>query len=118
MRGDARAYRVAVVADSLLGGLVDVLEDERWGVMQLPPAGLDAATASAWLEHVAEHVVEFRRNDYDVVLLLDDGSAAEELDTALAELGVDRLPRLEGAAGERRVREFLRRSVTRAPHPG
>ena len=117
MRGDARAYRVAVVADALLGGLVDVLEAEAWGVIQLPPAGLDAATASAWLEHVAEHVAEFRRNGYDVVLLLDDAAQAAGLDAALAELGVSGLPRLEDG-DEGRVRDFLRRSATRAARPG
>jgi hypothetical protein len=31
-----------------------------------------------WLEQVAEHVAEFRRNDYEVVLA-DDGLYAEEV---------------------------------------
>jgi hypothetical protein len=33
----------------------------------------------AWLEQVAEHVAEFRRNDYEVVLV-DDGLYTTELE--------------------------------------
>jgi hypothetical protein len=33
---------------------------------------------AAWLEQVSEHVAEFRRNDYEVVLV-DDGLYAEAL---------------------------------------
>jgi hypothetical protein len=33
----------------------------------------------AWLEQVAEHVAEFRRNDYELVLAAD-GLYAEELE--------------------------------------
>jgi hypothetical protein len=93
MRGDVRSFQVAVVPDSRLDGLLELLEEERWGVIQLPPSGLDPATASAWLEQVAEHVAEFRRNDYAVVLV-DEGQMGTELDAALAELGVAPLPRV------------------------
>jgi hypothetical protein len=48
-------------------------------VIQLPPSGLDRQAADAWLEQVAEHVAEFRRNDYEVVLA-GDGRYAEELE--------------------------------------
>ena len=79
---DPRARRVAVVADSLLEPMLDELGREGYGVIQLPPSGLDRETALAWLEQVAEHVAEFRRNDYEVVLA-NDGLYAEELEALL-----------------------------------
>ena len=69
MRGDPRSYQVAVVPDSLLESLLPLLEEERWGVIQLPPVELDDETSDAWLEQVAEHVAEFRRSGYAVVLV-------------------------------------------------
>jgi hypothetical protein len=88
---------VAVLADALLDDLLPLLGAERWGVIQLPPAGLDGATEAAWLEQVAEHVAEFRRNEYAVVIL-DDGVSADKLDRALEELGAAPLPRVEPTA--------------------
>ena len=79
MNADPRARRVAVVADSLLEPLLDELGAQGYGVIQLPPAGLDRETALAWLEQVAEHVAGFRRNDYEVVLA-GDGLFAQELE--------------------------------------
>ena len=84
---DPRARKVAVVADSLFEQLLDELEREGFGIIQLPPAGLDRETVVAWLEQTAEHVAEFRRNDYEIVLA-DDGLFTAELDEALAALGV------------------------------
>jgi hypothetical protein len=88
---DPRGRRIAVVADSLLGPLLNELDREGFGVIQLPPAGLDRETVAAWLEQTAEHVAEFRRNDYEVVLA-DDGLYTAELEQALATLGVAPLP--------------------------
>jgi hypothetical protein len=88
---DPRARRIAVVADSLLEPLLDELEREGFGVIQLPPAGLDEETVAAWLEQTAEHVAEFKRNEYEVVLA-DDGLYTAELEQALATLGVEPLP--------------------------
>jgi hypothetical protein len=88
---DPRSRRIAVVADSLLDPLLGALGDEGYGIIQLPPAELERETVAAWLEQVAEHVAEFRRNDYDVVLV-DDGVFAVELEQALAALGVPPLP--------------------------
>ena len=83
MSVDPRGRRIAVVADSLLEQLLDELGAAGFGIIQLPPAGLDGPTTAAWLEQVAEHVTEFRRNDYEVVLasdgLYDDELAALEL---------------------------------------
>jgi hypothetical protein len=84
---DPRSRKVAVVAESLLPELLDRLDEEGYGVIQLPPAGLDRETAALWLEQVAEHVAEFVRNDYEVVLA-DDGSYSAELADAVAALGI------------------------------
>jgi hypothetical protein len=88
---DPRARKIAVVADSLLEQLLDELGRDGFGIIQLPPAGLDPETVAAWLEQTAEHVAEFRRNEYEVVVA-DDGLFASELGEALAALGVPPLP--------------------------
>jgi hypothetical protein len=88
---DPRARRIAVVADSLFEPLLDELGREGFGIIQLPPAGLDTETRAAWLEQNAEHVAEFRRNDYEVVLV-DDGLCGSDLAAALDALGVPPLP--------------------------
>jgi hypothetical protein len=88
---DPRSRRIAVVADSLLEPLLDELGAEGFGIIQLPPAELERDTVAAWLEQTAEHVAEFRRNDYEV-LLVDDGLHMAGLVAALAALGVPPLP--------------------------
>ena len=88
---DPRARRVAVVADALLDELLPQLNDGGYGTIQLPPAGLEPDVVAAWLEQVAEHVAEFVRNDYEVVVA-DDGAYTGELRDALARVGVDSLP--------------------------
>ena len=91
MSADPRGRRVAVVADSVLDALLPELHDGGYGTIQLPPADLEPDMASGWLEQVAEHVAEFVRNDYEVVLA-DDGRYEAELRDALARLGVGALP--------------------------
>lgn len=88
---DPRGRKVAVVAESLLHGLLDRLDSEGYGVIQLPPAGLGEDDAALWLEQVAEHVAEFVRNDYEVVLA-DDGEYGGRLHEALSGLRVGALP--------------------------
>jgi hypothetical protein len=88
---DPRSRRIAVVADSLLEPLLDELGREGFGVIQLPPPGLDQETVAAWLEQTAEHAAEFLRNGYEVVLA-DDGLCTAELEQALATLGLSPLP--------------------------
>ena len=80
---DARGRRVALLSDSLLEGSLDALAAEGFGIIQLPPDGLDGPTVAAWLEQVAEHVEEFQRTGYDVVLVSDGRH-----DEALAALGL------------------------------
>jgi hypothetical protein len=87
---DPRGRRVAVVADSLLTGTLAELRDGGWGVIQLPPADLDADTARDWLALTAEQVAEYRRTGYEVKLV-DDGVWSAELAAALAAVGVDPL---------------------------
>ena len=91
---DPRGRRIAVVADSRLAELLPELEARGYGTIQLPPAGLEADVVSAWLEQVAEHVAEFLRHDYEVVLA-GDGTNEAELHEKLAELGVDELRRAQ-----------------------
>jgi hypothetical protein len=93
---DPRGRRIALVADSRLEALLPELEARGYGTIQLPPAGLEAAVVSAWLEQVAEHVAEFLRHDYEIVLV-GDGSNEEELHAKLRELGVPDLPRAQFA---------------------
>jgi DNA-binding transcriptional LysR family regulator len=88
---DARSRRIAVVADSLLEDVLDELRGEGFGIIQLPPAGLEPEVTAAWLEQTAEHVAEFLRTGYEVVLV-DDGDSSSALAAALAELGVAPLP--------------------------
>ncbi len=91
MSSDPRGRRVAVVADSRLVSLLPELEAGGYGTIQLPPGGLEPTVVSAWLEQVAEHVAEFVRNDYEVVLA-GDGTNEAELNEKLAEFGVEPLP--------------------------
>jgi hypothetical protein len=88
---DARGRKIAVVADSRLDALLPELRAGGFGTIQLPPADLPAEVASDWLEQVAEHVAEFRRNEYEVVLA-GDGTNEQELGEKLAELGAAPLP--------------------------
>ena len=89
---DPRRRRIAVVADSRLDALLPELEAGGFGTIQLPPAGLEAEVVSEWLEQVAEHVAEFVRTGYDVVLA-GDGTNEEELRSKLTDLGIADLPR-------------------------
>ena len=95
MSTDVRTRRVAVVADSLLDELLDALGRAGWGVIQLPPAELDAATTAEWIDQVAEHVTEFRRTGYEVVLA-DDGHSGPALNAALESLGTPPIAAYEG----------------------
>lgn len=66
------------MAESRLTQLLPELQEQGYGVVQLPPADLPKRVAQEWLEQVAEHVQEFLRTGYEVVLA-DDGSHAPAL---------------------------------------
>ena len=75
-------------SDSRLEALLPELTAGEYGAIQLPPAGLDPRTRGEWLEQVAEHVAEFVRSGYEVVLA-GDGRDEDELQAKLAALGVE-----------------------------
>jgi hypothetical protein len=83
---DQRGFRIALVSDDLVnpaaGGFdaLDVLRQEGWGAIQLPPAWYPADVAAPLLEQIAEHVDEFARHGYQLVLLGDRPGLAEALD--------------------------------------
>lgn len=77
MDNDERGYRIALVADDLVNpaedgfDAIEVLRQQDWGAIQLPPAWYPAHVAGPLLEQVAEHVEEFARHGYQLVLLGD-----------------------------------------------
>jgi hypothetical protein len=89
---DERGFRVAVVADELVNPGPDtfdalaVLEPLGWGVIQLPPPWYPHDVAVPLLEQVAEHVEEFARHGYDVVLVGARDGLADALAAARAPL--------------------------------
>jgi hypothetical protein len=72
---DQRGFRIALVADELVNPAADgidaleILREEDWGVIQLPPAWYPADVATPLLEQIAEHVEEFARHGYQLVLI-------------------------------------------------
>jgi hypothetical protein len=90
VEGDARSFRVALVADALVnpppGGVdaLPVLDAEGFGVIQLPSDDYPEAVAAPLLEQVAEQAEEFARHGYVLVLV----GARDGLAEALAAYGV------------------------------
>jgi hypothetical protein len=82
---DQRGFRIALVADELVNpaadgfDTLDVLRQENWGAIQLPPAWYPADVAAPLLEQIAEHVEEFARHNYQVVLVGNRPGLEEEL---------------------------------------
>jgi hypothetical protein len=72
---DDRGFRIALVADELVNPAADgidaleVLREEDWGVIGLPPAWYAEDVAAPLLEQIAEHVEEFARHGYQLVLV-------------------------------------------------
>ncbi len=92
MESDERSFRMALVADELVnpapGGL-DVLAELQhagWGAIALPPRWYPDDVAAALLGQVAEHVDEFARHGYEVVLVGARAGLAEALATVGMEL--------------------------------
>jgi hypothetical protein len=106
---DERGFRIALVADELVNpdagefDALEVLGEEDWGAIQLPPAWYPDDVAAPLLEQIAEHVEEFARHGYQIVLLGDRPG----LEHALARLGID-LPDATRPGSADELREFLR----------
>ena len=108
MEGDARGFRVALVAGELInpaGGAVDalaVLEQEDWGAIQLPAADYPDEVAGPLLEQAAEQAEEFARHGYVLAVV----GRRDGLDEALRRYGVEPPPAIDPeTAGE--LRQFL-----------
>jgi hypothetical protein len=105
---DERGFRIALVADELVNpdagefDALEVLREEDWGAIQLPPAWYPDDVATPLLEQIAEHVEEFARHGYQIVLLGDRPG----LEHALARVGVD-LPDATRPRSADELREFL-----------
>jgi hypothetical protein len=97
VEGDARSFRVALVASDLVNappGRIDalaLLEQEDWGVLQLPASDYPDEVVAPLLEQVAEQTEEFARHGYRLAIV----GAHAGLDDALARRGVERLPRID-----------------------
>jgi hypothetical protein len=92
--GDARSYRVALIADELVnpaeGGIDGLAELERagWGAVQLPASTYPDAVARPMLEQVAEQAEEFARHGYTLAVV----GRRRGLSRALAAYGIGDLP--------------------------
>jgi hypothetical protein len=108
MDNDERGYRIALVADDLVNpaedgfDAIEVLREQDWGAIQLPPAWYPAHVAGPLLEQVAEHVEEFARHGYQLVLLGDRLG----LEEALRRSGVA-LPDVARPSSAEELLEFL-----------
>jgi hypothetical protein len=106
---DERGFRVALVADELVNPAADgvdaleVLREEDWGVIQLPPGWYPADVAGPLLEQVAEQVEEFARHGYQLVLV----GARPGLEHALRQAGLE-LPDAVAPGSADELRAFLR----------
>jgi hypothetical protein len=95
--GDERGFRVALVTDKLLnpppGGLdgLAVLEEEDWGVIQLPASDYPEDVAAQLLDQVAEQAEEFARHGYRLAIVGQHDGLAD----ILARRGVKTPPQLD-----------------------
>ena len=120
MDGDARSFRIALVADRYVnpppGGLdgLAVLDQAGWGVMQLPDPAYPAEMTSRILADIAEQVQEFHRHRYDIVLVGEDGGIVP----ALADVGVPVPDRLIPASAAELSQFLDARPAPQALRPG
>ena len=108
MEGDLRSFRVALIADELVnpvGSGLDalaVIEQEDWGVMQLPAADYPDVVAAPLLDQVAEQAEEFARHGYTLALVGSRDGLAQALDR----YGLAVPPAIEPGSADQ-LREFL-----------
>jgi len=97
VEGDERGFRVALVTADLLnpppGGLdaLAVLEEEDWGVIQLPASDYPEDVAGQLLDQVAEQAEEFARHGYRLAIVGRHDGLAD----ILARHGVKTPPQLD-----------------------
>jgi hypothetical protein len=74
VRGDGRSRRIAIVPDRMLNpapGEPDMLArlaEDGWGVMALPPVGLEGEAWQAWAGPIVDQVVTFLADGYEVAI--------------------------------------------------
>jgi hypothetical protein len=108
VEGDARSFCVALVASDLVnpppGGLdaLAVLQEEDWGVIQLPGSDYPDDVAAPLLEQIAEETEEFARNGYRLAILGRRAGLADALESR----GIAPLPELDPSTVDE-LREFL-----------
>jgi hypothetical protein len=108
VEGDARGFRVALVAGELLNAatgidVLAVLQAEDWGAIQLPAAEYPEEVAGPLLEQVAEQTEEFFRHGYRLAVV----GARDGLAEALARYRVPELPQIDPVSADE-LRVFLR----------
>jgi hypothetical protein len=117
MEYDDRGFCVAVVADELINegsagfDVLGVLDRAGWGVIALPPAWYGPEVAQPLLDQVAEHVEEFQRHGYAMVLI---GERAG-LDEALDALRLEVPDRIEAADADQLAATLIERARAVAP---
>jgi hypothetical protein len=107
VEGDARGFRVALVAGELLNNqtgvdVLSVLAAEDWGAIQLPASDYPDEVAGPLLEQVAEQSEEFFRHGYRLAIVGGRAGLAE----ALAAYRLPELPQIDPAI-EDDLRTFL-----------
>jgi hypothetical protein len=85
VRGDGRSRRVAVVSDRVVNppdgdrALLERLGEAGWGLVQLPPDGLDPADRADAFRAVVEALTAFAQEGYALATELDEEERAELL---------------------------------------
>jgi hypothetical protein len=117
MEYDDRGFCVAVVADELVNersagfDVLAVLDRAGWGVITLPAAWYGQDIAAPLLAQVAEHVEEFDRHGYAVVLIGDRAGLSE----ALATVGIAVPERIEAHDAQQLASVLAERAKAIAP---
>ena len=113
MDGDARGFRVALVAGELVNPGADdvdaltVLEQEGWGVIQLPAPDYPDEVAAPLLEQAAEQAEEFARHGYRLALV----GQHDRLAAALDRYGLELPPAVVPESADQ-LRAFLATTAT------